>query len=93
MAVNNRWVVRVVLTPGEASKLGDFVTTLAQLGLTVMHRRDATGVCFDLLPPEGTFDSHSWANRAAETLEEFEQLNAVAAPRWVSGDDRPAGRS
>ena len=72
-------VVRVVTEP-EDERMSLFLVALSRCGLIFIHRDDASGFCYDILPP-GSELSDRWAKRMALALTE-RGWNAVVAPRW-----------
>lgn len=85
---NPLYVVRVVLPPEECNQPAmGLLEVLTMTGLARLHRRDADGACFDLLPPSGV-DSAHWADALAESMVQGRwgwYFNAVRAPAWGDG--------
>lgn len=73
-------VVRVVLPDG-IHELTDHTRQLLRFmdraGVIVLHRDDADGVCFDLLPRDHIQDTTAWA---VSVCRDDQGFNAVAAP-------------
>jgi len=74
------WVVRVVLPKDEAYDRRSLLTGFVQAGYVEIHRDDADGMCFDILPP--TYEvSERWAMRTVVSMTD-RGFNAAKAPRW-----------
>lgn len=81
------WVVRVA-TQG----VGDFdeqvesgstlLDCLRDAGLVTVHRRDASGVLFDIHCPADRADSKAWSDETAARMANAVGANAVSAPAW-----------
>lgn len=85
------WVVRVVTHPTEMDTestaehapnhtLGEFMECLRYAHLIRIHHQDSTGLCFDLLPPQGV-DSMTWADLNTKRMQSF-GYNACRAPAY-----------
>lgn len=83
-----RWVVRVVTdvenTHDEQLVSGPLIESLRYAGLVVVHRDDAKGMCFDILPPArpANLDTQVWAHMQATRMQSM-LVNAVAAPEML----------
>ncbi len=71
------FVVRVVTH----ERYGPLLEALAENDILVLHRTDASGTCFDIVPHIGILDTMAWADALAENLSD-RGFNAVRAPRW-----------
>ena len=88
-----KWVIRVVLFRGidqdELIAGNPLVESLRYAGIIRVHRDDASGMCFDLMPPSPVCipisNQKVWAERNSERMRTF-GINAVVAP-VVKGDE------
>ncbi len=79
--VDKKYVVRIVMPDG-IHELPPLLRELLQLlhrcGPVTLHRDDAEGVCFDVLPPPNV-DTKFWADHTAADFSHY-GFNAVRAP-------------
>jgi hypothetical protein len=82
MASTRTEVIRIVLDSEESERLSVLVNALAALGTAFLHREDADGMCFDLIPP--TQDQGA-IRASCLIIRETMHFNAVVAPAWKDG--------
>jgi hypothetical protein len=84
MASTRTEVIRIVMDSEEYERFDPLIEALLTLDMAFMHRRDADGACFDLIPPR---QNQAWLRDAVLRLQEG-HFNAVVAPEWK---DDPVG--